>query len=460
VNREPTRRAAAPHPALGRLPETSLARRSIPFSPPRALAIVFLLVIALGTGLLLLPGMTTTPITPLQALFTATSATMVTGLTVVDTGTTFTWAGQLVLVLLMKLGGVGTMAFGALALLVSGGKPPLRSQLLVGEATGHTSFRDLGRVIRLALLAALLVEGVGALLLMLRFAGDYPFLEALWHAVFHSVAAYNNAGFALWPDSLVRYATDPLVTLVICAQVVIGGLGFVVLADPKLFRGRAALHTRITLAATAFLLLAGAATFWWLEAGNAQTLGGHPPATQALMATFLSVMPRSGGFNNIDMAAMSDGGTVLTMALMFIGGGTGSTAGGVKVTTVVIMLAATLAVLRQRNEAVLLGRTLATETVFRAFAVLSISGALLLGGFWLLVLTQPLPFEDLLFEATSAFATVGLSRGITSQLDPVGQLLLVAMMFIGRLGPLTLAYTLATAVAARVQYPKAEVYVG
>ena len=187
-----------------------VARRAVPLSPPRTLALVFLVLVLLGGGALLLPGMTTTPITPLQAFFTATSATMVTGLAVVDTGTTFTWAGQLVILVMMQVGGVGTMVFAALALLVSGGRPPLRTQVLVGEAIGQTSFRDLRRVIRQALAIALLVEGIGAALLAVRFASDFAPLQAMWHGVFHSVSAFNNAGFGLWSDSITRYATDPL----------------------------------------------------------------------------------------------------------------------------------------------------------------------------------------------------------------------------------------------------------
>ncbi len=435
-------------------------RRSVPLSPPRTLALVFLVLILIGGGTLLLPGMTHTPITPLQAFFTATSATMVTGLAVVDTGSTFTGMGQLVIAVMMQVGGVGTMAFAALALLVSGGRPPLRTQVLVGEAIGHTSYRDLRRVIRLALFVALAVEGVGAVILTARLAQDFALPQALWHAVFHSVSAFNNAGFGLWPDSLTRYATDPIVVAVISLQIILGGLGFVVLADPNLLRGRASLHTRITLAGTTLLLFGGTALFWWLEARNTHTLAAQNIAGQAQLAWFMSVLPRTAGFNSVDIASMTPASTLLTMLLMFIGGGTGSTAGGVKVTTIVIMLAATFAVLRQRSEPVLFGRTLSTDTVFRAFAVLTISGLTLAIVLMLLVLTQPLPFLDLCFEAVSAFATVGMTRGITDDLNPTGQLLIMLLMFVGRVGPLTLAYALATASPSRVQYPKAEVYVG
>ena len=444
----------------GDLPGARRARRALPFSPPRALALLFLVVALLGGGTLLLPGMTTTPITPMQALFTATSATMVTGLAVVDTGSTFTFAGQLVLTVLMQIGGIGTMAFAALGLLVSGGRPPLRAQIFVGEAIGQTSFRDLRRVIRLALAVALVTEAAGALILAFRFAADMPAWTAIWSALFHSISAFNNAGFGLWSDSMVRYATDPLVTAVISLQILIGGLGFVVLADPHLLRGRSSLHTRITLLATFVLTLGGAAAFWWMEAGNAKTLAGHDAGAQATMALFMSVVPRTAGFNSVDIPSMTDGSTVLTMLLMFIGGGTGSTAGGVKMTTVFVMLAATWAVLRQRAEPTTFGRTIPTEVVLRAFAILAISGATLFVTTWLLTVTQALPFMDLLFEAISAFATVGMTRGITDDLDTTGQLAIMALMFIGRIGPLTLAYTLATAVPSRVQYPKAEVYVG
>ena len=435
-------------------------RSSVPLSPPRSLALVFVVLVLIGGSTLLLPGMTHTPITPLQAFFTATSATMVTGLSVVDTGSTFTGMGQFVIAVMMQVGGVGTMAFAALAVLVSGGRPPLRTQVLVGEAIGQTSFRDLRRVIRLALFVAVAVEGAGAVVLTARLAQDFALPQALWLAVFHSVSAFNNAGFGLWPDSLTRYATDPIFVAVISLQIIIGGLGFVVLADPRLLRGRASLHSRITLAGTAVLLFGGTALFWWLEAHNTHTLAAQNLGGQAQLAWFMSVVPRTAGFNSVDVASMTPGATLLTMLLMFIGGGTGSTAGGVKVTTVVIMLAATFAVLRQRSEPVLFGRALSTDSVFRAFAVLTVSGLTLVVALLLLVLTQPLPFLDLTFEAVSAFATVGMTRGITDDLNSVGQLLIMLLMFVGRVGPLTLAYALATAAPSRVQYPKAEVYVG
>ncbi len=421
---------------------------------------MFLAVALLGGGALLLPGMTTTPITPMQALFTATSATMVTGLAVVDTGTTFTFAGQALLLVLMQVGGIGTMAFAALGLLVSGGRPPLRAQIFVGESIGQTSLRDLRRVTVLALGVAATAQLAGALALALRFSADFPPLTALWHGVFHSISAFNNAGFGLWADSLTRYATDPLVTLVVSALILLGGLGFVVIADPHLLRGRASLHARITVLGTLSLAVGGALAYWWIEADNTKTLAGHDLADQATMAWFMSVVPRTAGFNSVDVPSMEDASTVLTMFLMFIGGGTGSTAGGVKVTTVFVMLVATWAVLRQRAEPTAFGRTIDAAVVLRAFAILSISGAALFVAVWALVLTQPLPFIDLLYEAISAFATVGMTRGITDDLDTTGQLVIMLLMFVGRLGPLTLAYTLATAVAARVQYPKAEVYVG
>ena len=437
-----------------------VSRRAVSLSPPRLLAITFLVLVLLGALALLLPGMTHSAITPLQALFTATSALMVTGLAVVDTGATFTIGGQLVIAVLMQIGGIGTMAIAALALLMSGGRPPLRTHILVGESIGQTRFRDLRKVIRLALSIALGVELIAAALLSIHFANELPWAQALWYGIFHSVSAFNNAGFALWADSLTRYAADPLVNLVIPAEIIIGGLGFMVLADPGLLRGRAALHTRVTLLATTVLLLGGTALFWLMEAHNPRTLGGHTPTEQMWLAWALSVMPRTAGFNTVDMAGLTDASTLTTLILMFIGGGTGSTAGGVKVTTIVILLAATSAVLRHRAEPVLLGRQLPNEAVYRAFAILAVAMLTLLLATLVLMATQSLPFVDVLFEAVSALGTVGVSRGITARLDTVGQIIVMALMFIGRVGPLTLVYGLATAQASRVQYPVAEVYVG
>lgn len=434
---------------------------TLAFSPPAVLAAGFALLIAVGSLLLLLPFATRVPIGPVEAFFTATSAVTVTGLIVVDTATRFTGFGQAVIAGLIQLGGVGLMAFAVLSLLVAGGRPALRFQLLIGEALGKTRLGDAARVVRVTFLFALLFEVIGMILLTFRFSSHMPPGEALWQGLFHAVSAFNNAGFSLFSDSLVGYAGDPVVNLVVPALFIIGGLGFVVIADRGLLQGRASLHTRLMLRATVFLSLITMALFWWLEHDNPRTLGGLSMADQGLRAWFMATTPRTAGFNTIDVAALEPGSTVVTIWLMFIGGGTGSTAGGIKLMTFLVLVAATRAFISGRQDPVLLGRRLVPEVVTRALAIALMAMMSIAAGLLVLTILEPrIDFLDLVFEIVSAFGTVGLSRGITEELDTPARLLLCLAMFIGRLGPLSLAFLLATTRPSPIRAPRGVVHVG
>jgi trk system potassium uptake protein TrkH len=366
-----------------------------------------------------------------------------------------------VVLVLIQRGGVGLMAFAVLSLLVAGGRPALRFQLFLGEALGRARLADVARVARATFAVAFVAESAGAAILALRFAGEGPWEGALWSGIFHAVSAFNNAGFSLHADSLTRYADDVLVNLTIITLFVLGGLGFLVLADRGLFRGRPALHTRLMLWGT--LVLSGLATaaFWWFEQDNPATLGGLGVLEQGLRALFAATTPRTAGFNTVDVGALETPSLILTIWLMFIGGGAGSTAGGVKLTTVLVLLAATRAFLAGRTEPVLLDRRLGTDVVLRSLAIAFIGLLGMAITFMMLAVAEPtLSFRDLVFEVVSAFGTVGLSTGITGELSASSRLVLCTAMFVGRLGPLTLAFMLATASSARIRPPKGEVYVG
>ena len=432
-------------------------------SPPATLALVFALLIAAGTLLLRLPFAATTPLGWLDAAFTATSAVTVTGLTVVDTGAGFTPFGQLVILLLIQLGGLGIVSFAMLVFLLLGHRLGLRQQVMLHQDLATTALGDVMRLVRLIAAVVLGAELAGTVLLALRWVPELGLASGTWQAVFHAVSAFNNAGFSLWPDSLARWAGDPVVNLVVPALFIVGGIGFSVLADLRGFRPwrRRAVHTRLMLAGTAVLVVASVAATALLEWRNPATLGaldGWPARLQA--AWLQGVTTRTAGFSSVDIGALAPGTALAYMVLMFVGGGSTSTAGGIKVTSLVVLLAATWSFLRRRPEVVLLGRAIAPLDVLRALALASIGMLLLLVAVFLLVLTQPLPFLDLAFEATSAFGTVGLSRGVTTELDGFGRLVLMVLMFTGRIGPLALGFMLATPARAGIRHPAGRIQLG
>lgn len=431
--------------------------------PPVVLALLFGLLIGLGTLALKTPWATTHPIGWMDAAFTATSAVTVTGLAVVDTGTSFTLLGQVVLLVLIQLGGLGLMTFAVMVLSLLGQRIGLRQQVLLREDLNQTSLADVIRLVRLIAVVVVALELVGTLLLALHFVPAFGWGTGLWHSLFHSVSAFNNAGFALYPDSLTRWATDPLVNLVIPLLYIVGGLGFSVLNELRQGKpwSRLSLHTKLMFAGTAGLVIWSVSAFLVLEWNNPLTLGGYESLADRLMiAWFQATTTRTAGFNTIDMAALDDGTVLMFISLMFIGGGSTSTAGGIKVTTFMVLLMAAGAFLRSRPEPIAFGRAVRPPDILKVLALAFIGLLLVMVGTFLLTVSQQAPFLDLAFEATSAFGTVGLSRGVTGELDGFGRLILMVLMFIGRIGPLALGFLLARSVLASIRYPKGNVFLG
>jgi trk system potassium uptake protein TrkH len=408
-----------------------------------------------GTLLLSLPlAQAGEPLSLLDALFTATSAVCVTGLTVADTGTRFSPFGQAVILALVQVGGLGIMTFAVFVGVVLGRKVAFTDRMVIQDSMHHTPKAGVRRLVRYVLTFTLAVEGAGTLLLWLHFRSGHPAGEAVWQSVFHSVSAFCNAGFGLFADSLVRYRGDPLVNLVITALVVVGGLGFLVNMElwdgvrARLRGGRApllTLHTRLVLVVTAALLAIGTIAFLLLEWDNA--LRGMPPGERLLAAWFQSVTPRTAGFNTVDYGRLSSDTLLFTIFLMFVGASPGSTGGGIKTTTLGLLFALVVARWRGRGRAAVFHRTIPHAVMDRALLITLLAGALVFLAIGLLVATEthgtPFAAADhrflaLMFEAVSAFGTVGLSTGITASLSPTGKLVLVALMFAGRVGPLTL----------------------
>lgn len=381
------------------------------------------------------------------ALFTATSAVCVTGLTTVDTATYWSPAGQVIILGLIQVGGFGIMTLASLIAIFLTRRLGLRTRLSAATETGSVGLGDVRRVLRGVLVITVVVEGVVAVLLTLRFRAHYDgtWGTATWHGIFHAVSAFNNAGFALFSDNLVGFLTDGFILLPISIAVVVGGLGFPVLVET--LRNRRArtwsLHTRLTLAMTVILLVGGTAFITLSEWGNDATLGLLSPVDKLIAGWFQAVQPRTAGFNVWDYGAATDETLLGTMVLMFIGGGSAGTAGGIKVTTFVVLLFVIVAEVRGDRDVIALDRRLDHRVVSRATTVALLGVAAVVGGTMLLTRLTHLPVRDVLFETTSAFATVGLSTGITPDIGRPGQLVLVALMFLGRLGPITLVSALA-----------------
>jgi len=416
-----------------------------------------------GAILLKLPFSARIPLSWSDALFTATSAATVTGLVVVDTGSDLTGFGQLVVMVLIQLGGLGIMTFAVLLLSMLGLPVGLPQRMFLREELNQTSIADLVQLIGLVLKAMLLCEFIGVVLLASVFIPEYGWPAGLWSALFHSVSAFNNAGFSLYPDSLSHWCTNPVINLTVPALIIVGGIGFSVMSEVyHVRRWRAfSLHSKLMLSGTLALLVFSVTTFALLEWSNPGTLGNLPNAAERLQAAwFQAVTTRTAGFNTLDISAIHDSTALMFMSLMFIGGGSTSTAGGIKVTTFFVLTLSTLAFFRRSPTLSAFGRSLGYEEMMKVLALTAVSLLILVMGTFIISITHDGDFLDLAFEVVSAFGTVGLSRGATGELDGVGRLTIMAIMFIGRVGPLTLGFFLATQAFPRVRYPASKVYLG
>ena len=441
--------AVVPGP-LRRRPGLPGRRRLPATSPAQVLVVAFGSAITVGTGLLALPVATESPGSAdlLDALFTATSAVCVTGLTVVDTPTVWSSFGEAVILALIQVGGFGIMTLASILGLVLARRLGVRARLNAAVEAKNLGIGDLRRVLVGVATATVLFESVVAVLLTARFAVGYdePFARAVWLGVFHSVSAFNNAGFALFSGNLVPFVTDPWICLPIILAMVAGGLGFPVLLQLRrdLARPRRwTMNTRLVIAGSLALTLAGTVLVLALEWDNPGTLGPLSVAGKLLAGLTAGVMPRTAGFNSLDIAAM-DPATWLGMdVLMFIGGGPAGTAGGIKVTTFLVLFFVIYTEVRGEGAVNVFGKRLPRAVHRQAITVALLSVAVVMTATAVLLVITDFTLDQVLFEAVSAFATVGLTTGITAELPDAGHLVLVLLMFIGRLGPITLASALA-----------------
>ncbi|MBN2982872.1 TrkH family potassium uptake protein [Cohnella algarum] len=417
-------------------------------SPPRLLVLGFACIIFIGSQLLRLPAASATgEATPwLDALFTATSATCVTGLVVVDTGTHYSVFGQLVILVLIQVGGLGFMTMATLFAIFLKRRISLKERLILQEALNQTSIEGIVRLVRRVVVYALSIEAAGAVLFTARFMFDVSPGRAAYLGVFHAISFFNNAGFDIMGDyrSLTMYAGDPLVNIVSMLLIVSGGLGFVVLSDLADFKKtrRLTLHSKVVLSMSGFLILFGAFVIFIFEYSNPDTMGPLTFGEKILAAFLQSVSPRTAGVNSLDIASLRQATQFFIILYMFIGASPGSTGGGIKTTTFAALLGAVWAMIRGKQDVAMFRYRLAQERVYKALTITLISLAIVLIGTMILSTTQDRHFLMILFEATSAFGTVGLSMGLTLELTDAGKIMIVLLMFIGRLGPLTMGYAL------------------
>ncbi|MDM5249314.1 MULTISPECIES: TrkH family potassium uptake protein [unclassified Lysinibacillus] len=437
-------------------------------NPPKILVLGFATIILIGTFLLTLPIATENGqgLSFLDALFTATSATCVTGLVVVDTGDTFSTFGELVILFLIQIGGLGFMTFATLVFLLLGKKISLKERLLLKEAFNNITMAGLVRLVRRILLFTAVIEFIGGLILSIRFSFDMPVGKAIYFGFFHSISNFNNAGFDLMGgfNGLTEYVDDPFIVLTICALITIGGLGFIVINELYEYREtkRLSVHSKIVLTTTLILTVGSTILIFLFEYGNSKTLGPLSEWGKVLGSLYQAVTPRTAGSNTLPIADLTQSTLFLIILLMFIGAGSGSTAGGIKITTFALLVATMWSQIRGKEDVVLFRRRIVNETILKALTV-TMCGMMIviLVTFVLSITEQGHNFMMYLFEATSAFGTVGLSMGLTPELSPGGRLVIILTMFAGRLGPLTIAFAIAKRRKSEAfRHPKGNIMIG
>lgn len=448
----------------------AIKRKNI-YTPVQILALGFALVIFIGALLLSLPiASQSGEITPfIDCIFTSTSAVCVTGLVTVDTGTYWTYFGKTVIMLLIEIGGLGFMSIATLVFLVLGRRITLKERLVMQEAMNVNSLQGLVKMAKYVLMFTFSVEIIGAVLFSTQFIPQFGIVKGIYYSVFHAVSAFCNAGFDLMGEftSVTAYADNAVVILTISALIVIGGLGFYVWVEIYNSKGikRLSLHSRVVIYTTIILIVGGAILMYIFEMNNPSTIGGMSIKGKFLSSIFASISPRTAGFNSVPLDKMTTAGNFLTIILMFIGGSPGSTAGGLKTTTAVVLFMTIVSVVRGREDTEIFQKRINKELVYRSFAISVIAMALVIVVTMILSISeqQRFPFEYLLYEATSAFATVGLTLGITTKLTVVGKIIIALTMYAGRVGPLTILLALAKSKKSKsgtIRYPEDKILIG
>lgn len=442
---------------------TSKVKSSL--KPYQLVVLSYLAIILAGSLLLYLPISSLKPTTYITALWTATSATCVTGLVVVDTGTHYSTFGQTIILLLIQIGGLGYMTAMTMIALLLGRKISIFDRTMLSDTLNLYSIQGAVKLVKLIAFFVLGFEIAGALLLSIRFIPRFGYINGLWKSLFHSVSAFNNAGFDIMGNfkSLTEFVSDPFVTLVISILIIIGGIGFITISEIILHRknGVISLHTKMVIRTTALLLILATLLVLLLEFNNPKTLGNLNIFDKILASFFQAVTPRTAGFNTIDTTSLLPATSFLIIFLMFIGASPGGTGGGVKTTTFAIMIAYILSIVKREEKTVIMNRSIPSSTIRKTIAIVLIAFILVYISTFALLSTLEASLLDIIFETTSAFGTVGLSRGLTTNLDFTGKIILMFTMIAGRVGPLALLLSLVVKVKQTViSYPEEKVSVG
>lgn len=442
--------------------------KDIKIQPVQILVIGFAIVILIGACILTLPIASSEGIrTPfIDALFTATTSVCVTGLVTVDTGTHWNYFGKTVIMILIQVGGLGFMTFATLISLIIRKKITLQERLVMAEAMNTFSLQGLVKLARYILLFTFSVEGIGALLLSTVFIPEFGVGKGIYYSIFHAVSSFCNAGIDLIGNfrSITPYAENATIVLTIGALIVIGGLGFIVWHEIFEYRKKRklSLHSKLVLTVTSILIVGGAILMFIFEYNNPATMQPMSAKGKFLSSLFASITPRTAGLNTISTSDMTPAGRFLTIILMFIGGSPGSTAGGIKTTTAGILVMTVISVIKGREDAEIYERRISKDIIYKGFTISLIGFTLIVVVSMILSITEVgASLEYIIYEATSAFATVGLTLGLTTKLTTIGKAIIVFTMFCGRLGPLTIALSLARRHSANtIRYPEDKILVG
>lgn len=444
-------------------------------SAVQILALGFMLLILVGGIILSLPissnsGQGTDFI---DSVFTATSAVCVTGLVTLDTATHWSYFGKTVIIILIQIGGLGFMSFTTLFAIFVGRKITLKERLLLQEALNTFSIQGMVKLLKYIVSFTFLVEGLGALLLATQFIPQFGFLKGIYYSVWTAISAFCNAGFDLMGtisgkfSSLTAYQNNPVVIYTISALIIIGGLGFAIWSEFYNYKEKKklSLHTKVVLLVTGVLLFGGAILMFIFEYNNPNTLGPMGLGEKINNAFFASVTTRTAGFNTISTTYMTQAGNFLTILLMFVGGSPGSTAGGLKTATLGILVVTLISIIKGREDVEVFKKRISKETVYKAFAIFFLSLMLVITVIILLCATQKgQPFMWIVYEAVSAYATVGLDLGITPQLNTIGKIIIMITMYLGRVGPMTVLLALTSRMQKNkrigIKYPEDKILIG
>lgn len=442
-------------------------KRNFKLRGVQILALGFIATIAIGAFLLSLPISSSSGESTgiLDSLFTATSAVCVTGLVTVDTGTYWSVFGQSVIMILIEIGGLGFMSFATLLAIVLGKRITLRERLILQDAMNTFSIQGLVKMVRYIIIFTFSVQFFGALLLSTQFVPEYG-AKGIFYSIFHSISAFCNAGFDLFGDfrNLTIYYDNAIVLLVAAALIIIGGLGFAVWSELYNFKSfkKLSVHSKTVILMTSILIVGGTILMFIFEYNNTYTIGQMSFGEKILNSFFAAVTPRTAGFNSISTTEMSTAGQFLTIILMFIGGSPGSTAGGIKTTTIGILIITVICVIRGRENTELFNRKFSKDLVYKAFTLFFIASALVIVVTMILSYTEKdVSFIALFYETVSALGTVGLTMGLTPELSSVGKILIMLMMYLGRVGTLTVLLSLTKKkVNTGIKYPEGKILIG